>query len=610
LSYQLGIDLGTTFTAAATTRDGQTRIVELGGRGATVPSVIFLKEDETILAGEPADRRAQAEPGRVAREFKRRIGDPTPIILGGVPYSADRLASALLKWVVETVTEREGGPPDAITITFPANWGPFKRDLLEQAIHTADIAAATILTEPEAAAIYYASLERVDTGTIISVFDLGGGTFDTVVLRKTPEGFEVLGRPEGIERLGGIDFDEAVFSHVRASLEGVIEALDPDDPAALAAIGRLRRDCVDAKEALSSDTEAIIPVLLPALQTEVRITRAEFEAMIRPRLSEAIDATRRSFKSAIIEAEEVTAVLLVGGSSRIPLVAQMVAAGLGRPISLDVHPKHAVALGAAMATGRNTQPLTTSPTATPPIATPPVTAPPTPRTEPMAKQPASPRELSTLLSERKGLIVGVAAAVILVLAVAAFLSGGDESPGDKNENPLAATTTTEVVAATAPATTAAPPTTAPTTTMPATTTSTSATTTSTTATTTTLPQMPLDLEAVRLVSITLNGNVFVVTYEANFNPLISSDPSRYHLHFFWDTYDPATVGSNEPSATRGDWQIWDTDSDGEWIFDDWLDGEAPFGATSICAVPATSTHAVANVERVAEAFDCILLPSP
>ena len=380
MSYQLGIDLGTTFTAAATTRDGQTRIVELGGRGATVPSVIFLKEDETILAGEPADRRAQAEPGRVAREFKRRIGDPTPIILGGVPYSADRLASALLKWVVETVTEREGGPPDAISITFPANWGPFKRDLLEQAIHTADIASATTLTEPEAAAIYYASLERVDTGTIISVFDLGGGTFDTVVLRKTPEGFEVLGRPEGIERLGGIDFDEAVFSHVRASLEGVIESLDPDDPAALAAIGRLRRDCVDAKEALSSDTEAVIPVLLPSLQTEVRITRAEFEAMIRPRLTEAIDATRRSFKSANIEAEEVTAVLLVGGSSRIPLVAQLVAAGLGRPISLDVHPKHAVALGAAMATEQNTQPSAAPPTASS-----------TPHTKPVAKQPSSPQ---------------------------------------------------------------------------------------------------------------------------------------------------------------------------------------------------------------------------
>ena len=597
MSYQLGIDLGTTFTAAATTRDGQTRIVELGGRGATVPSVIFLKEDETILAGEPADRRAQAEPGRVAREFKRRIGDPTPIILGGVPYSADRLASALLKWVVETVTEREGGPPDAISITFPANWGPFKRDLLEQAIHTADIASATTLTEPEAAAIYYASLERVDTGTIISVFDLGGGTFDTVVLRKTPEGFEVLGRPEGIERLGGIDFDEAVFSHVRASLEGVIESLDPDDPAALAAIGRLRRDCVDAKEALSSDTEAVIPVLLPSLQTEVRITRAEFEAMIRPRLTEAIDATRRSFKSANIEAEEVTAVLLVGGSSRIPLVAQLVAAGLGRPISLDVHPKHAVALGAAMATEQNTQP-----SAAPPMASS------TLHTKPVAKQPSSPRAPSTLLSGRNGLIAGVAAAVILVLAIVGFLPKGDD--GD----PLAVTTTTiEPAASTAPTTTAVPPTTAVATTMPSTTTSTTTTTTTptttTTTTTTTVPGMPLDIEALRLTSIALIGDTYSVDYEANYDPLISSDASFHHIHFFWNVYEPATVGTNEPSSTRGSWQLWDKNSTGDQTFDAWSISDLPPGATSICAVPATSTHAVANVDRVAEAFDCILLPS-
>ena len=102
----------------------------------------------------------------------------------------------------------------------------------------------------------------------------------------------------------------------------------------------------------------------------------------------------------------------------------------------------------------------------------------------------------------------------------------------------------------------------------------------------------------------------MVGYEANYDPLISSNPTRYHLHFFWDIYDPSTVGSNEPFATRGDWVIWDKKANGELIFDDWVTTDVPFGATAICVVPATSTHAVANVDRVVEAFDCIALPTP
>src|SRR5690606_21715318 len=138
-------------------------------------------------------------------------------------------------------------------------------------------------------------------------------------LRKTETGFEILGQPEGIERLGGIDFDAAVFNHVRQAPGGKPEALDADDSTAIAAVARLREECVAAKEALSSDTDATIPVLLPNLSSEVRITRAEFEAMIRPILGNSIDAVRRALQSARVSPEQLQSVLLVGGSSRIPL---------------------------------------------------------------------------------------------------------------------------------------------------------------------------------------------------------------------------------------------------------------------------------------------------
>ena len=349
MGYALGVDLGTTYTAAATCRDGRTEVATLGSRSASVPSIVLMRDADTVLTGEAAERRAATEPDRVAREFKRRVGDTTPIFLGGSPYSAELLMSELLQWVVGEVAEREGGAPDRVAVSHPANWGAYKRELLDNAIRQADLGDAITLSEPEAAAIHYASTERVEVGATIAVYDLGGGTFDAAVLRKTDTGWETLGTPEGIERLGGIDFDAAVFAHVQRSLGGALEELDEDDPTAMAAVGRLRQECTAAKEALSSDTDASIPVLLPNLQTQVRLTRGEFEDMIRPQISMTLDAMRRALASARVTPEDVKVVLLVGGSSRVPLVAQMITADFGRPVNVDVHPKHAIALGAALA---------------------------------------------------------------------------------------------------------------------------------------------------------------------------------------------------------------------------------------------------------------------
>src|SRR5699024_1172360 len=135
----------------------------------------------------------------------------------------------------------------------------------------------------------------------------------------------------GVERLGGIDFDAAVLAHVAGVLGPAWDDLDPDDPATRAAVARLRQECVDAKEALSSDNQVSIPVVLPAIHTEVRLTRAELEGMVRPALAETVAVLRRALRGAGVEAGEVAKVLLVGGSSRIPLVSEVIGAALGRP---------------------------------------------------------------------------------------------------------------------------------------------------------------------------------------------------------------------------------------------------------------------------------------
>ena len=347
MAYSLGVDLGTTYSAAATAREGRIEIFQLGERAATIPSIVVLRADGEVLVGDAAERRSLSEPTRTAREFKRRLGDPTPIILGGTPYGAESLLAHLLKAIVAKVSEQSGGPPDAIVLTHPASYGAYKIDLLEQAIRQADVEDVTLLTEPEAAAVHYAQQERVPAGAVIAVYDFGGGTFDATILRKTEEGFEQLGRPEGMERLGGIDFDEALFTSVMAQVRLAGVTVDPNDPAALAAIARLREECRRAKEALSSDTDTTIQVVLPGIQTEMRLTREEFEEMIRPRITETIGALGRAAKSAGFGFDGVDRVLLVGGSSRIPLVAEMVREATGRPVAVDAHPKHSMALGAA-----------------------------------------------------------------------------------------------------------------------------------------------------------------------------------------------------------------------------------------------------------------------
>jgi len=347
VGYSLGVDLGTTFTAAAISDGAQAEMITLGDRSVVAPSVVFVREDGEVVTGEAAGRRAASAPERAARTFKRRLGDPTPIRLAGASYPVTGLLSLLLRDVLSKVTETRGAPPERVVLTHPANWGAFRRGLFEEVPQLAGLAGALLITEPEAAAAHYAASRQLGTGEIVAVYDLGGGTFDATVVRKLADGVETLGTPEGVERLGGVDFDQAVFDFVNFSSDGTLDELDQRDPRAFLALTRLRQDCVLAKEALSADTETLLPVFLPDKQFDVRITRAEFENLVRAQIESTISGLARALRSAEVTAADLSAVLLVGGSSRIPLVAEMVSEELGRPILVDTHPKYAVALGAA-----------------------------------------------------------------------------------------------------------------------------------------------------------------------------------------------------------------------------------------------------------------------
>jgi molecular chaperone DnaK len=643
MAYYLGVDIGTTYTAAAVWRDGRYEIAGLGNRAATIPSVVLLRDDESVLTGEAAVRRAATEPSRVAREFKRRIGDPTPIIVGGTPYSADALVAKLLRWVVDQVSELEGGPPAGIAVSHPANWGSYKLDLLHQAIRLADLDDVVTVTEPEAAAIHYASQERVEPGSVIAVYDLGGGTFDAAVLRKTGTAWEILGSPEGIERLGGVDFDAAVYHHVDEAIDHAVDALDPHDPTAQAAVARLRQECVDAKEALSSDSDVSIPVLLLNLQTEVRLTRPEYEQMVRPALADTITAMNRALRSAGVGPEDVTAVLLVGGSSRTPLVGELVSSVLGRPVAVDAHPKHGVALGAAITAARQfagdeARALAPSPAGTAPspagtAASPPATSPPGAAPSPAGAEPAA-VALDPQATSVPPLPVATSSTPAGTAASATTRSGdggpprhrarssttsagrdrlppgaddldrgdGDGGGGPPSRWPMALVggglLVLTLIAGGAyvafggndddPAATAGTdPDTA------------GATSTAPTApsTTTSLPPGPF----VQIDDVVLEGGQYRVNYRvAGYTPEVDGGPDSLHIHFFLDTTAPDNAGNN--GTPPGVWVL--TDEPSSYLTD--FGPETRGEARQMCSAVATVDHDVHN--RGTTTGNCVDLP--
>ena len=236
-----------------------------------------------------------------------------------------------------------------MAVTHPAGWGGYKLELLDQTIRAAGLSGVTVITEPEAAVLHYAGLERIPPEARVAVFDLGGGTFDAAVIRKTEAGTEFLGRPDGIERLGGIDFDAAIFAFVAGRLDGAIDdstsTIRPTGPPSNGSAPSASTPRRRSPSTSSPTSRCCCRPPRPPLGSR----RTEFEPAIRPAIAQAIAALQRAIDSAGLEPSELDAILLAGGSSRIPLVAEMLTAELGRPVAIDAHPKHVVALGAALA---------------------------------------------------------------------------------------------------------------------------------------------------------------------------------------------------------------------------------------------------------------------
>jgi len=364
VGYSLGIDLGTSAVAAAVCDGATLEIVALGDRSALIPAAVYRRgSDGALIVGEHAASRTVSSPARVARDLKRRLGDPTPALLGDQYYPVAALLAELLGHVARTVAERYAEPPDRVALSCPASWDPARRALFADVARHAGLTDPLLVTEAEAAATQHAAAAGLTEGATVAVYDLGGGCFDAAVLGVRPGGLEVLGAPQGVGQLGGIDFDEALLHHVDGKTDGALSSLDIRYPRALAALARARQDCRVAKETLSVDTRAVVPVHLQDGYVEIRIRRSEFERLIQEQLGATVAALTEAVRSAALDPTSVGTVLLAGGSSRIPLVTKLVTTALGPPTAVHTLPAHGVALGAATLAWRSTGRATAQATA-------------------------------------------------------------------------------------------------------------------------------------------------------------------------------------------------------------------------------------------------------
>jgi molecular chaperone DnaK len=367
MPYVLGIDVGTYRTAAAIAHLGgagpEVELVRLGPGTETVPTVLYLDRDGSLVFGrEPA---AVGE-ARTARGFSRRVGDEVPLSVGGELCTAQALVATTVMWVVERVAAVEGAPAEHIAVTHPASWGTHRKGLLMEALRDIGLANVTLLPEPVAAAVGYAARDRVDVGDVLAIYNLGAEQFEAAVVRRTgPVAFDLLGSASGGAQLGGWDLDDALAEHVRAAVGRPLADLDPADPHLRLAMTWLREECTRAKERLSMAGEATVAVRLPHLPAEdagrgrrgqhsspeIVVTRAEFEELILPWIGGTVDTLLRTVRSCGVRPGDLAAALLVGGSSRIPLVAELVSAELDCPAVAEASPEAAVARGAAAAAG-------------------------------------------------------------------------------------------------------------------------------------------------------------------------------------------------------------------------------------------------------------------
>lgn len=353
MGFGLGLDYGTSYTAAAFHNGHEAASIPLEPNSSRLvsPSVVFVSSTGEFLFGESAAEHGRLEPFGLVRHAKRRLGDERARHVRGSDFSWIELVSAQLKHHYGTALAFLGEQPNHITITHPANWSEVRLDALKVAAASLGVESIGVQAEPDAAAVYHASLSSFPPGRKLAVYDFGGGTFDAAVIEKSAQGLHLRGNPAGANDLGGADLDELLRRYVIDTYDISLPTLNPVDLSTYEVHAILDREVERARERLSVDSSASFDWDQEGENSASTITvqRTEFEDLIRPEIERTIEVVHEALASAKCAAHELDLILLVGGTSQTPLVREMLSTEFDvRLDSTAQHPKLAVALGAAV----------------------------------------------------------------------------------------------------------------------------------------------------------------------------------------------------------------------------------------------------------------------
>jgi len=354
MSKIIGIDLGTTNSCVAVMEGGEPTVIANADGSRTTPSVVGVSKDGERLVGQVAKRQAVANAENTIRSIKRDMGTDRKVTLGGKQYTPQEISAMIL---TKLKTDAEAYLGDKVTeavITVPAYFTDAQRQATKDAGKIAGLEVKRIINEPTAAALAY-GLDKVQdsNGHKILVYDLGGGTFDISVLEIADGVFQVLATA-GNNRLGGDDFDDRIANYLLDEFkaqEGVDLRSDK------VAMQRIKEASEKAKIELSGVTKTTvsIPFIMQDASgpkhLEIDITRAKFESLISDLVSETIKLTQKALDDAKLTKNDVAKIIMVGGSTRVPMVVDEVKKFIGKDPFKGINPDECVAIGAAIQAG-------------------------------------------------------------------------------------------------------------------------------------------------------------------------------------------------------------------------------------------------------------------
>jgi len=351
MSKIIGIDLGTTNSCVAVLEGGVPHVIPNSEGNRTTPSVVAFKGDEKLV-GDTAKRQAVTNVKGTVSSIKRKMGTAEKVEINGKKYTPEEISADILMKLKSDAESYLGEKVTKAVITVPAYFNDAQRQATKNAGKIAGLEVDRIINEPTAAALAYGIDKQEKTHTVL-VYDLGGGTFDVSILDLGDGVFEVKSTA-GNNHLGGDDFDQRIMDYLVSEFK---KENDIDLSNDKMAMQRIKDAAEKAKKDLSGMTSAEISIPFIAqgsdgpLHLNTSLNRAKFEDLNKDLFDSTLDAVRKALKDAKLSAKDIDKVLLVGGSTRIPYIQELVKKELGKEPSKEVNPDEVVAMGAAIQGG-------------------------------------------------------------------------------------------------------------------------------------------------------------------------------------------------------------------------------------------------------------------